>query len=60
MNRVCELFVPYTKIWDLGKLALFFFFLPWQAEIVSQIQVYTDGEEDVLIWPLMADGEYSV
>ena len=27
VNWVCELFVPYTKIWDLGKLALFFFCL---------------------------------
>ena len=58
VNRVCELFVPNTKIWDPGKLAICF--LPWEAEIVSQIQVYTDGEEDVLIWPLTADGGYSV
>ncbi|KAK9999046.1 hypothetical protein SO802_018649 [Lithocarpus litseifolius] len=56
--RVCELFVPHTKIWDPGKLALCF--LPWEAEKVSQIQVCSDGEEDVLIWPLTADGEYSV
>lgn len=57
VNRVCELFVPNTKIWDPGKLA--FCFLPWEAEIVSQIQVFTDGEEDVLVWPLTADGGYS-
>ena len=53
VNRVCELFVPNTKIWDPGKLAICF--LPWEAEIVSQIQVYTDEEENVLIWPLTAD-----
>ena len=58
VNRVCELFVPNTKIWDPGQLDPCF--LPWEAEIVSQIQVYTDGEEDVLIWPLTADGGYSV
>ena len=57
-NWVCELFVPHTKIGDPGKLALCF--LPWEAEIVSQIQFCTNGEEDVLIWPLTVDGEYSV
>ena len=35
-------------------------FLPWEAEIVSQIQVCMVGKEDVLIWPLTIDGEYSV
>ncbi|KAK9988680.1 hypothetical protein SO802_028919 [Lithocarpus litseifolius] len=56
--RICELFVPNTKIWVLGKLALCF--LPWEVEIVSQIQVCADGKENVLIWPLTADGGYSV
>ena len=58
MTRVYELFVPHTKIWDLGKLDLCF--LPWEVEIVSQIKVCMDGEEDVMIWPLTANGEYSV
>ena len=58
VTRVYELFVPHTKIWDLGKLDLCF--LPWEAEIVSLIQVCMDGEEDVMIWPLTANGEYSV
>ena len=58
VNRVSELFVPHTKTWDPGKLALCF--LPWEAEIISQIQVCTVREEDVLIWPLTTDGEYSV
>ena len=58
INRVSELFVPHTKTWDPGKLALCF--LPLEAEIVSQIQVCTVREEDVLIWPLTADDEYSV
>ena len=58
VNQVSELFVPHTKTWDPGKLALWF--LPWEAEIVSQIQVCMVREEDVLIWPLTTDGEYSV
>ena len=58
VNQVSELFVPHITTWDPGKLALCF--LPWEAEIVSQIQVCMVGEEDVLIWPLTADGEYSV
>ena len=33
VNWVSELFVPHTKTWDPGKLALCF--LPWEAEIVS-------------------------
>ena len=56
--QVCELFLPNTKIWDPGKLALCF--MPWEAEIVRQIQVCAGGEEDVLIWPLTADDGYSV
>lgn len=56
--RVCDLFLPNTKIWDLGKLALCF--LPWESKIVRQIQVCEGGERDVLIWPLTLDGGYSV
>ena len=54
MNRVSELFVPHTKTWYPSKLALCF--LPWEAEIVSQIQVCMVREEDVLIWPLTTNG----
>ena len=28
--------------------------------MVRKIQVCADGEEDILIWPLTADGDYSV
>ena len=54
VNRVSELFVPHTKTWYPSKLALCF--LPWEAEIVSQIQVCMVREEDVLIWPLTTNG----
>ena len=56
--QVCDLLLPNTKIWDPGKLALCF--LPWEAEIVRQIQVCEGGERDALIWPLTSDGGYSV
>lgn len=42
---VCDLFHTGTKIWDPGKLELCF--LPWEAELVQQIQVCANGEEDV-------------
>ena len=28
--------------------------------MVRKIQVCVDGEKDILIWPLTADGDYSV
>ena len=28
--------------------------------MVRKIQVCADGEKDILIWPLTADGDYSV
>jgi len=35
-------------------------FLPWEADMVRQIQVCEEGAEDTLIWPLSIHGEYSV
>ena len=58
VRRVCDLFLPGTQTWDSGRLASCF--LPWEADIVRKIQVCADGEEDILIWPLTADGDYSV
>ena len=58
VSRVCDLFLPGTRTWDPGRLASCF--LPWETDMVRKIQVCTDGEEDILIWPLTAYGDYSV
>nr|POE46432.1 hypothetical protein CFP56_41679 [Quercus suber] len=58
IHRVCDLFLPNIRIWDPGRLASCF--LPWEANMVWQIQVCEEGVEDTLIWPLTNDGEYSV
>ena len=58
VSRVCDLLLPSTRTWDPGRLASYF--LPWETDMVRKIQVCTDGEEDILIWPLTADGDYSV
>ncbi|KAK9985913.1 hypothetical protein SO802_030864 [Lithocarpus litseifolius] len=52
------MFLPGTRTWDLGRLVSCF--LPWEADMVRKIQVCADGEEDILIWPLTTDGDYSV
>ncbi|XP_030964229.1 uncharacterized protein LOC115985431 [Quercus lobata] len=43
---------------DPGKLEELFY--PWEAELVSRIQVGEGCTEDFLVWPLTADGAYSV
>ena len=58
VSRVCDLFLLGPQTWDPGHLASCF--LPLEADMVRKIQVYADGEEDILIWPLTADGDYSV
>ena len=58
VHRVCDLFLPDTRIWDSGRLASCF--LLWEADMVRRIQVCEDGVEDTLIWPLTNDGDYSV
>ena len=35
-------------------------FYPWEADMVSRIQVSEACDEDLLVWPLTADGSYSV
>ncbi|KAK9984532.1 hypothetical protein SO802_034057 [Lithocarpus litseifolius] len=58
MTQVYDLFHPGTRIWDPGCLAACF--LPWEAEMVARIPLCEDWDEDILIWPLTSDGEYSV
>ncbi|KAK9993996.1 hypothetical protein SO802_023699 [Lithocarpus litseifolius] len=47
-----------TRIWDPGQLAEYF--LPWEVEMVARILLCENWDEDILIWPLTSDGEYSV
>ena len=56
--QVCDLFHANTRIWDLGRLESCL--LPWEADMVRQIHVSDAWTEDILIWPLNMDGEYSV
>ena len=35
-------------------------FLPWEAEMIQWIPVSEGYVEDLLIWPLTPDGNYSV
>ena len=55
---VYDLFYPNTRIWDPEKLEACF--LPWEAELRGRIPVNEGWDEDILIWPLTLDGEYSV
>lgn len=56
--QVCDLFYSNSRIWDPGKLASCF--LPWEVKVVGRIHVSDGWDEDILIWPLTLDGEYSV
>ena len=58
VSRVNELFYPKTRTWDPSKLEETFY--PWEAKLVSQIQVGEGSAEDLLVWPLTVDGSYSV
>ena len=55
VSQVSELFYPNTRTWDPGKLEETFYLR--EAELVNQIQV---GEGSALVWPLTANGSYSV
>lgn len=58
ITRVSELFYLNTRIWDLGKLEESFY--PWEAELVSRIQVGKGRDEELFAWPLTVDGTYGV
>ena len=47
-----------TRVWDPGRLASCL--LPWEADLVRRIQVCEKGADDILIWPLANDVDYSV
>uniref|UniRef100_A0A7N2L8W6 Reverse transcriptase zinc-binding domain-containing protein n=1 Tax=Quercus lobata TaxID=97700 RepID=A0A7N2L8W6_QUELO len=58
VSRVCDLFCTNTKTWDPSKLAATFY--PWEAEMVSRVQVSEACDEDLLVWPFTTDGSYCV
>ena len=58
ISRVHELFYLDTRVWDPSLLERCF--LPWEAEMIKQIYVHDGDGEDVLVWPLTPDGNYSV
>ena len=58
VTHVKDLFYPGTRIWDPGLLERTF--LPWEAELIKFIYVSIGRVEDLLIWPLTLDGNYSV
>lgn len=58
IQKVCDLFFLDTRVWDPGRLASCL--LPWEADLVIRIQVCEKGADDILIWPLANDVDYSV
>lgn len=50
--RVCDLFHAVGRLESC--------LLPWEADMVRWIHVSDAWTEDILIWPLTTDGEYSV
>nr|POE60452.1 hypothetical protein CFP56_55256 [Quercus suber] len=58
VSHVKDLFYPGIRIWDSGLLERMF--VPWEAELIKIIPVSEGCVEDLLIWPLTPDGNYSV
>ena len=58
VSQVCDLFCTNKKSWDPSKLVAIFY--PWEAKMVSQVQVSEACDEDLLVWPFMTDKGYSV
>ena len=58
VNRVSALFYTNTRIWDPRCLKSSFYL--WEAEMVSKIHVSEAWAEDLLIWPLTLDDDFSV
>ena len=57
-GKVCDLFYPNSKLWDPGLIQHMFH--PWEAEKILKIHVNEVSSEDMLVWPLSPDGDYSV
>ena len=53
-----ELFYPDTRVREPGLLERCF--LPWEAEMIKRIYVHERGGDNVLLWPLTSNGNYSV
>ena len=58
LNRVCDLFYPGTKIWNVEVLQNSFY--PWEAEVIMKNYVSEACNTDYLVWPKSADGCYTV
>ena len=58
LSTVKDLFIPGTKVWNKEPIEQNF--LPWEAERIHSIPVSHFPMEDLLIWPLTTDGNYSV
>ena len=58
VSRVHGLIYPDTTVWDPGLSERWF--LPWEAEMIKHIHVSEAGRDDMLVWPLTPDGNYSV
>ena len=57
-RKVCDLFYPNSKLWNPELIQRMFH--PWEAEKILKIHVSEVYSEDVLVWPLSPDGDYSV
>lgn len=58
INKVSDLFHINSKQWNFGFIDSVFY--PWEAEMIKGIYVSEECNEDVLVWPLSPNGEYSV
>ena len=58
LSTVNDLFIPGTKAWN--KELIEQNFLPWEAERIQSIPVSHFPMDDMLIWPLTTDGNYSI
>jgi len=58
LNRVCDLFYPGTKSWNVEVLQNYFY--PWEVDAIRKIYVSEACNLDCLVWPKTSDGSYSV
>ena len=58
INKVCDLFLPNSKVWNEDLINTMFY--SWEASVINST-ILSEGEEnDTLVWPLTPDGLYSV
>lgn len=57
-SRVCELFLPGEKKWDMRKVNDMFTYC--DAEAISALPIPQNQATDRIIWPFTKDGAYSV